>query len=302
MDKTDNTDLKLAIKYMLIASLLFAITGAFAKLLANSLPSVEIVFFRNIVGLMIISYAIYKVPIQQLGGRPLLLFLRGFIGFIALLMYFYNIANIPLAEAQTFTKTSPIFTAIFSYLLLKEKLNLRAWIGILVGFSGILFITGFDPDSLSKTDYLGILSGVGAGLAYTSIRELRKFYDTKIIVFSFMLMGTMGPIIFMILAQFYTNSHFDFMFSTFVVPNNISWIYILGLGLSATISQYNMTKAYSLAKGGIVGTIGYTNIIFSIFLGMLLGDAFPSLYIVIGIILVILSGILVTYTVSKKDK
>jgi drug/metabolite transporter (DMT)-like permease len=292
----NNQDKLLAIKYMLIASLLFAITGSFAKLLSNHIPSVEIVFFRNITGLIIISYAIYKIPLIQIGGKPFVLFLRGFIGFIALLMYFYNIANIPLAEAQTFTKTSPIFTAIFSYILLKENLSLKAWSGIFIGFIGIIFITGFDINSLSKTDYLGILSGVGAGLAYTSIRELRKYYDTRVIVFSFVLSGTLGPIILMIIANFYTNNNLDFMFSKFIIPTSYDWLYILGLGLSATISQYTMTKAYSLAKGGIVGTIGYTNIIFSIFLGMLLGDMFPSFYILFGILLIILSGIFVSYS------
>jgi len=295
MTNTNKEELKTAVKYMLVASLLFAITGAFAKLLSNSISSVEIVFFRNITGLIIISYAIYKVPLIQSGGKPLLLFLRGFIGFSALLMYFYNIANIPLAEAQTFTKTSPIFTAIFSYFLLKEKLSFQAWLGIFVGFIGIIFITGFDISTLSKTDYLGILSGVGAGLAYTSIRELKKYYNTRAIVFSFMFIGTLGPVILMIISEFYSSSTFDFALNTFIMPHGIQWVYILGLGLSATISQFTMTKAYSLAKGGIVGTIGYTNIVFSIFLGMMLGDKFPSFYIILGIILIIFSGILVTY-------
>lgn len=295
----EKEELKIAIRYMLIASALFAITGAFAKVLSQNISSVEVVFFRNITGLLIISYTIYKVPLVQNGGKPLLLFARGFIGFTALLMYFYNIANIPLAEAQTFTKTSPIFTAIFSYFLLKEKLSIQAWIGIFVGFIGIIFITGFDLSTLNKTDYLGVLSGLGAGLAYTSIRELKKYYDTRVIVFSFMFIGTIGPIIIMILAIFYQSSTFDFFLAPFVMPNGIEWLYILGLGLSATGSQFTMTKAYTLAKGGIVGTIGYTNIIFSIFLGLLLGDLFPNNYIIFGIILIIFSGVLVTYNKKK---
>jgi drug/metabolite transporter (DMT)-like permease len=299
MNKLEKKNLRTAIQYMLVASLLFAITGSFAKILSQSMPSVEVVLFRNITGLLIISYAIYKTPLVQVGGKPLLLFARGFMGFSALLMYFYNISNIPLAEAQTFTKTSPIFTAIFSYYLLNEKLSTKAWIGIIVGFIGITFITGFDFSNLRKTDWLGILSGIGAGIAYTSIRELKKYYDVKIIVLSFMFIGTLFPIILMIVSQYYSSETFDFVLSSFIIPKQSDILYILGLGISATISQYTMTKAYSLAKGGIVGTIGYTNIIFSIFLGVLLGDMFPSLNIIIGIILIVYSGILVTYTKSK---
>lgn len=297
MNRTHEDDLNKAIKYMLAAGLLFAITGAFAKLLSESMSSLEVSFFRNITGLIIILLSLSKSPLNNIGGKPFLLFFRGFIGFVALLMYFYNIAHIPLAEAQTFSKTSPIFTAIFSYLILKERLNIIAWFGVFIGFIGILFITGFDITNLSKTDFLGILSGVGAALAYTSIRELKNYYETRAIVLSFMGIGTIGPIILMAIGEFYTTTTFDFFIAPFIIPTYFDIYYILGLGITATLSQLFMTKAYSLAKGGIVGTIGYSNVIFSIFLGMLLGDAFPTLFVLMGIALIILSG----YLVSRKD-
>jgi len=288
----DNT--KLAIKYMLISSFLFSFTGGFAKELSTYVSSLEVVFFRNITGVIIILYAIYKSPLNQKGGKPFLLFIRGFIGFSALLMYFYNIANIPLAEAQTFSKISPIFTAIFSYLILREKLSTKAWIGVFIGFFGVLFVTGFDVTNLSKTDWFGILSGVGAGLAYTSIRELRKYYDNRSIVLSFMLVGTIGPIILMILGEFYTSDTLDWIVSPFVMPTGWAWFHILGLGIFATGSQIYMTKAYALAQGGVVGTISYSTILFSIFIGMYLGDLFPSTELFIGIGFIVISGVLVS--------
>ena len=286
-------NIKLGIKYMLFASFTFALMGGFAKLLSDSMSSVEVVFFRNITGVIIILYSIYRSPLNQVGGKAWLLVFRGLAGFTALLMYFYNIAEISLAEAQTFSKTSPIFTAIFAYLFIKEKLDLRAWIGVFVGFIGITFITGFDPSNISKTDWLGILCGVGAGLAYTSIRELRKYYDSRAIVLSFMGIGSIGPVILMIIGEYYTTTTFDFIVAPFVMPVGIAWVYIIGLGVTATISQIYMTKAYSLAKGGIIGTISYSNIIFAIPVGMLLGDLFPSQELIIGIILIVISGLLV---------
>ncbi len=290
----EQNNMNLAIKYMLLSSFLFAFTGGFAKELSAYMSSTEVTFFRNISGVIIILYTIYRSPLKQKGGKPFLLFVRGFIGFSALLMYFYNIANIPLAEAITFSKISPIFTAIFSYFLLKERLSLLPWSGVFIGFFGVLFITGFDITSLDKTDWLGILSGVGAGLAYTSIRELRKYYDNRAIILSFMLVGTIGPVILMIVGEFYTNEMFDWAIAPFVMPKGITWFYIVGLGIFATFSQIYMTKAYSLAQGGIVGTISYSNIIFSIFIGMLLGDMFPTSMILIGIGFIIVSGIMVT--------
>ena len=294
MDKLQEKDnIKQAIKYMVFASLLFAFTGAFAKLLSQFITSLEVVFFRNLGGVILIGLSIYKTPLNQNGGKPILLFFRGFIGFVALLMYFYDISHISLAQAQTFSKTAPIFTAIFAYIFIKERLDLKSWIGVFIGFIGILFITHFTGENLSKTDWLGILSGIGAGLAYTSIRELKNFYDTRAIVLSFMLVGTIGPIILMIIAEFYTTSNLDFMIAKFIMPHGIAWIYALGLGVAATFSQLFMTKAYMSAKGGIVGTFSYTNIIFSIAIGMLLGDKFPDILVIFGIILIILSGVLV---------
>ncbi len=286
------------IKYMLFASLLFAFMGAFAKELSDSMSSIEVVFFRNVFGVFLILISIYRKPLQQIGGKPWLLIFRGLAGFTALLFFFYNISVIPLGEAMTFSKTSTIFTAIFAYIFVKEKLGFKGWLGVFVGFIGILFITKFDGSSLDKTDWLGILTGVGAGLAYTSIRELRKYYDSRAIVLSFMAIGTVGPIILMVIAEFYQNSALDFIFAPFVLPSSKDIIFIILLGTVATFAQIYMTKAYSCAKAGIIGTISYANIAFSILLGMALGDAFPDIWIILGITLIVISGLLVS---NKKD-
>lgn len=293
-----NEEVSRGINYMIIASLLFAFMGASAKELSDSMSSVEVVFFRNSFGVILILISIYRRPLNQIGGKPFLLIFRGLAGFIALLMFFYNIAAIPLAEAMTFSKTSTIFTAIFAYFFVQEKLGLKGWIGVFIGFIGILFITKFDGSNLDKTDWLGVLCGVGAALAYTSIRELRKYYDSRAIVLSFMGIGTIGPLLLMIISEFYTNSKYDFVFATFSMPKSQDWIFIVLLGFFATYAQIFMTKAYSCAKAGIIGTISYLNIVFSIILGMILGDSFPDIWIVLGIILIVISGFLVSL---KKD-
>jgi drug/metabolite transporter (DMT)-like permease len=277
LQKLDN-----GVKYMLIASFTFAIMGGFAKLASESMSSLEVVFFRNIAGVILIGYAIYKKPLQQKGGKPFLLFFRGFMGFSALLAFFYNIAHIPLGDAMTYSKTSPIFTAIFAYFFLNEKLSMKGWFAIALGFIGMLFITQPTIDGFSKYDMLGIFSGVGAALAYTSIRELRAYYDTRAIVLSFMGVGSLGPILLFIFFPY-----------EFVLPQGIVWFYVLAMGGFATLSQLLMTKAYGETKAGIVGAISYTNIFFSILVGMMLGDALPSLVTMFGISLIVVAGVLV---------
>lgn len=286
-------ELNKGVQYMLIASFTFAIMGAFAKLSSQYMSSLEVVFFRNIAGVIIIGFAIYKTPLVSKGGRPWLLFFRGFMGFTALLAFFYNIAHISLGDAMTFSKTSPIFTAIFAWMFLSEKLSLKAWGAVLIGFLGILFITQPSGLGFSKYDLLGIFSGIGAALAYTSIRELRNYYDTRAIVLSFMGVGTLGPILLFVLSSYVSVPELDFMLGEFVMPQGVVWFYVLGMGIFATISQLLMTKAYAETKAGIVGAVSYTNIIFSIAVGVLLGDSLPSMVTTFGIILIVFAGIMV---------
>ena len=282
------------VKYMLIASFSFAIMGAFAKLASESMSSLEVVFFRNIAGVIIIGLTVLNKPMTHKGGKPFLLFFRGFMGFLALLAFFYNIANISLGDAMTYSKTSPIFTAIFAFLFLNEKLSMKGWIAIFIGFIGIVFITEPNSIGLSKYDVLGLFSGIGAALAYTSIRELKLYYDTRAIVLSFMLMGTIAPAILFFVSSSISSTELDFLFGKFIIPEGKVWFYLIAIGLFATLSQVLMTKAYAETKAGVVGAISYTNILFSIIIGVMLGDALPSICKVFGIVLIIFSGIMVT--------
>jgi len=288
---------------MLLASLTFAVMGGFAKVLTQQLPALEVTFFRNIFGVLIIAVAIWKVPLKQSGGKPLLLFFRGAMGFLALLAYFYIMGKIPLGEAITYNKTSPLFVAFFAWLFLREKLHWSAIIALILGFAGIILIAQPEGGGFDKYDILGIFSGIGAALAYTSIRELRRYYDTRAIVMSFMLVGTLGPLLLMAIGSVVSVSdEWDWIIAPFVMPHGWQWLFIVMVGTSATLSQLLMTKAYELTKAGIVGTISYTNIVFGMLIGIALGDPVPGFWTILGIILVIVSGLIVALVKERPSK
>ncbi len=286
--------------YMLFASFLFAAMGIFAKLLGQHLPSLEVVFFRNIFGVVAVAFSFLHTPMQGEGGKIVLLLFRGVIGFLALLCFFYDIAHIPLGEAMTYSKTSPIWTAIFASIFLKERLDTKGWLAVMVGFLGIVLITDPFTTPFDKYDLLGILSGIGAALAYTSVRELKRYYDTRAIVLSFMGIGTLGPLVLMGITPYFHIQMLDFLFGSFVMPKGDMWLFILSMGILATLAQIYMTKAYGLTKAGIVGTVSYSNIAFAILFGILfLNDPLPESVEILGIIFIIVSGILVAK--SKKE-
>ena len=281
------------VRYMLFASLMFALMGAFAKMLSSHLPSIEVVFFRNVFGFFLVAATILKKPMTHTGGKPFLLLFRGLMGFLALLAFFYNIGHIPLGDAMTYSKTSPIFTALFAWIFLKEALGVRGWLALAIGFIGIVLIAKPSGIMLDKTAWLGIFSGVGAALAYTAVRELRQYYDTRAIVLSFMGVGTVGPLVLMALSPYVATEELDMLFASFVMPSGVEWGYIIMLGLFATLAQIYMTKAYAATQAGIVGAVSYSNILFSIMVGLLIGDPFPDPITWGGIALIVTAGIIV---------
>ncbi|MDX1810061.1 MAG: DMT family transporter [Sulfurospirillaceae bacterium] len=285
--------------YMIMASAFFAVVGAFAKLLSREMPSIEVAFFRNLIGVVLILLSLYKSPIVQKGGKIYLLLFRGFAGLVGLLAFFYNIAHISLADAMTFSRTSPIWTAVFAYMFLGERVGKKGWIAIFIGFIGLVLIMKPSGPSFEKTDIIGLISGIAAALAYTSVRELRRYYDTRTIVLSFMIVGSVVPAILMWIASFYDIPYIGVISGKFVMPHALSWLYILFLGGFATLAQIYMTKSYGATKAGIAGASSYTVILFSILVGVSLGDALPDFVGTFGILLVILGGVLVAFHKEK---
>lgn len=297
-------NLQRGVLYMVIASFCFALTGACTRFLGNQISSVELVFFRNVIGVGFILATLFHKPIKQQGGKPLLLIFRGVIGTLALYTFFYSITQIGLAEAITYQQTYPIWLALLSFYFLGEFLKRSEWWAILMGFLGILLIflpqmTGGGLTS-TRNHAIGVINAVLTALAYLSIRGLSEFYDTRSIVLSFMLSGILLPIISMLIGEFYDFPNLDFMISTFVLPVGTQWIWIAVLGIAAMIGQIFLTKAFAYGKAGSISVAGYSNIIFSIFFGVFLGDALPTWLSFGGILLIIISGILISWKNKPK--
>jgi len=283
------------ILFMLASALISALNGALTKILSEDIPALEIVFFRNLIGVFIIVYALKHTAPKLRGGKFHLLFFRGFLGFSAMILFFYTITVIPLGEAITLNKTSPLFVTLLAYYLLHEKLSKRTLVALLFGFIGVILITKPFGMSLSYAHILGVLGGFFAAAAYTTIKKIKDIYDSRIIVLSFVTVGSVMPALLFTLAPYIdAPDALSFLFSEFVIPQGYRiWILISFMALISTLSQWLLTKAYSSKNLSIVGVISYTNIPFAIGFGWMLGDAFPTLLSLMGIVLIISAGVLV---------
>lgn len=286
------------IVYMLLAALGFSVMGGFAKVLRGSFNAPQLVFYRNLTGLLVLSYSLFYYPIRQSGGKLWLLIGRGIMGTVALYTLLYNILHIPLGSALTYNTTNTLFIALLSFTLLKEKLNAIAWFCIVIGFTGVLLIYNPSLDFGLKYHVVGLICGVTSALAYLSVSSLNRYYDTRMIVLSFLVSGIALPGIGMLIHWVGSVPTDEFFISFFKLPQGEEWFYIAGMGVAALIGQYFVTKAYANDKAGIVSAIGYSNIVFALVIGIILGDPFPGVRSLIGIMLVIGSGILIS--ISKK--
>ncbi len=281
--------------FMLVSALISALNGAIAKVLSEDISALEIVFFRNLLGVLFILMMLKHTPTKLPGGQLHLLVLRGFLGFSAMILFFYTITTIPLGVAITLNKTSPLFVSVLAFFLLQEHLSKKGVAALIIGFIGVLFITKPTGLTFSYEHFLGILGGFFAAAAYTTIKKIKHIYDARVIVLSFMATGAIAPLILFLMAPYIDAPEaISFLFVDFHMPSsNKVWMLILAMGLISTLSQWLLTKAYSLSKAGIIGVVSYTNIPFAIGFGYMLGDAFPDFWTFCGIGLIILGGLLV---------
>ena len=279
---------------MLLAALGFSLMGASAKLLKGSFNAGQLVFYRNAVGLLFLSVSLIRYPPRQSGGKTGWLIFRGLMGTTALYTLLYCILHMPLGTAMTYNLTSAIFIALFSFLFFREYHGKTVLLAVLIGFTGMVMV--YKPGMHLPWYYhiAGLISGITSAIAYLTVGRLAKYYDSRVIVLSFLVSGVILPLVSMMLHYLGGIPENGLLIIDFRLPIGIEWIYLLMLGLTALFGQYFVTRAYGADKAGIVSVFGYANIIFSVLLGLLLGDDFPDTLSLTGILFIIGSGVMIS--------
>lgn len=279
---------------MLLAALGFSVMGGAAKSLKGSFGAGQLVFFRNLVGLLALAPSLLIRPPVQPGGKLGRLIFRGLMGTIALYTLLYCILHIPLGTAMSYNLTSAVFIAIFSFFLFGEYHGKKVVVAVLLGFLGMLLI--YKPIMHFPWYYhvAGLISGIVSAIAYLTLGRLARYYDPRVIVLSFLLSGFFIPLVTMII-HYTAGVPADGLFIIdWQWPEGREWFSVLLLGLAALFGQYFVTRAYGADKAGIVSVFGYANIVYSVFIGMALGDAFPDWMSSLGICCIIGSGAIIS--------
>lgn len=241
-----------ATTYLLISGLCFALVHASVKFLPG-IPPFEIVFVRSIISCLISYYGMKSLKISPWGKNKVLLISRGFIGTLALLLYFLTLQKMPLASAVTIQYLHPIFTILLASLFLREHATWIQWIFFGFSFLGVFVIQGFDARVDASMAIIGVFGALASAGAYTLIRKLKNEDHALVAVFYLPLVSlfVVGPI-----------SYFKW-----VRPSTKEW-FVLGLvGLFTQIAQYFMTKAYQADRAANISNLNYLGIIYALGIG-----------------------------------
>ena len=267
----------------------FAMMSAFVKL-AGDLPSFQKTFFRNLVSCIIAAIFIIKNKESFFGKQDSqkILILRSIFGTIGIVLNFYAIDKLVLSDANMLNKLSPFFVIIFSALFLKERINVKQGIAIVIAFIGALFIIKptFNLDVIPSL--LGILGAICAAAAYTCLRVLGGKEKHYTVVFYFSLFSTV--------------TIFPFMITVYKSMTMAQLIYLILAGVFASIGQFGVTLAYKYAPSKEISIFDYSNIIFSAIISFIIFGTFPDYLSILGYIIIFSASFYMFLYNNKLDK
>ena len=267
------------ILFIILAGFFFASMSFFVRL-SGDLPTMEKAFFRNAVAVLVAAFMLARTKEGfhvQKGSWPDLL-MRSFCGTVGLICNFYAVDHMNIADANILNKLSPFFAILMSYFILKEKANKVEWACVVVAFIGAVFVVKPAFNTQFVNAMIGVIGGLGAGIAYTFVRKLGK-------------KGERGPMIVMVFSAFSCLCTLPFLTVEFQPMKAVQLLCLLMAGVSAAGGQIFITKAYTKAPAKEISVFDYTQVLFAALLGFVFFGQIPDWMSLVGYLIIIGSAI-----------
>jgi drug/metabolite transporter (DMT)-like permease len=272
---------------MLIASLLFATMGVCVKLASAHYASGEIVFYRSLIGALVIAGASRWRGDSLRTPVPAMHFWRSLSGVASLMLWFYAIAHLPLATAITLNYMSSVWMALFliggAVMLGASRVDGKLVGTVLLGFVGVAMVLRptIEHDQLWP-GLVGLSSGLLAAMAYLQVTALGRAGETEYrVVFYFSIGGVAAGLLTMLWSGVSAHS----------VPG-VLWL--VAVGVLATVAQLMMTRAYATGRTLVNASLQYLGIAWAFVYGVLLFDDPVTPMAIGGMVLIVAAGLAAT--------
>ena len=273
---------------MLIGGIAIALMQAAVKLLSYDLHPFIITLYRAaLVFIVLLPILLWRGFETVKTSSVKLQVARGGVGGIGMLCVFTGLSLVPLAEATALLFTVPIFATLLAVSFLSEKVGIRRWSAILVGFGGIIIITR--PDTSMK---LGHLYLICAAISWSISILIAKKLTEKDTILSITFWQAMGCV------------PLAFAASLFVweLPKLEQLVYLLGIACLGTLGHTLLYASLKVGKVSVILPLDYIRIIWSALLGFLLFNHLPTAQMYLGSLLIICATAFISYRELKKTK
>ena len=294
---------------ILIAMMVFSIQDGIMKHIFSFVSLYEVYLIRTVVSFILVLFFLIltKKPIVFKSQYPLLTFCRVIFFFFGFSSFYISLTVLPLASATALFFVTPFLITIFAHFFLKEEIGPRRWSAVIVGFIGVYII--LDPD-FSNFNYLSLLP-IFCAFCYSLSMIIIKKTSEKDSVYTQTFTFYYGAIIFSLIfyfiigdGQYNTIDHpaAQFILREWFVDLESSILFMVATGVTASVAFILLFTAYSIASPSVVSPFEYSILLWAPLIGWLYFEEMPTLNTVIGILIIVSSGIYIFMREKAQDQ
>jgi drug/metabolite transporter (DMT)-like permease len=273
------SSLLLGIGLTLIANLFFALSSACVQALPETFPAIEIVFFQNIICLLVtIPYCIKKKTLNFKMANLHFHLIRDFSGVLSFLTLFWAIQKIGLVSAMTLSYMTPFYVPFVCKFWSKEPIEKDVWWMVVIGFIGVMIILK-PTNLLSLGSGIAVLSAILSAFAVVALKNLNQRGESlsRTLLYFF----TIGSIFSLCLCL-----------PNWQTPSIYQLFLLLSLGAFSICAQIFLTIAYRYGTASFLSPLSYSAIIFTAFMGWLIFRQPQHWSVWLGALVIIAGGTL----------
>ena len=306
MDTNQNTK---GIFFIMTGMAFFSIQDSLIKYIYEDVALFELYFGRTLIqSIILLSFVLLtKKTITLKTHYPVLTLIRVVCFFFGFSFFYISLTFMTLAMTSALFFSCPFFMSMFAKFFLKEKIGIRRWSAIFIGFIGVLIV--LNP-TLEEFNFFK-LAPVACALCYATSMTITKYTSSKDSIYTQMtwlyIFAIFASIIIFLVSgdgkfNNFSDSTMQFIFREWFTNPAEAWPYVLVMGIVASISFFCVFSAYSIASPSIVSLFEYSYIVWAILAGYILFETVPVPRTFIGAAIIIGAGFYIYYREKIKGQ